>query len=306
MKDNALKREEIYIATKCNPAGIGGVGEQKKHGYEPKTLMASCKASLERLKCDYIDLYQLHWPCRDLPVFGPASYQNIRDGRNSAVNKGEPETFDQQVLSVKALFDAGLIKHWGLSNENAYGITMFCLACDRLGVPRPVSNQNDFSLNNRTYESDTLEACYRFGLVGLPYGPLSGGTLTGKYDFPEYAHEEDRALSICRHNKDKNFQPRYMNPMAREATKKYVALAKKYGITPTELALAWANSCWYNASVIIGTTTVRQVEECVGAFKITLPEELLKQIDEIHEEYRNPASIYVDADLCLQAPWLKK
>jgi len=223
----------------------------------------------------------------------------------SAVNKGEPETFEQQVLSVKALLDAGLIKHWGLSNENAYGITQFCITCDRLGVPRPVSNQNDFSLNNRSYEGDTLEACYRYGIVGLPYGPLSGGTLTGKYLFSEYAHEEDRPLDLCRHNNQKKFQPRYNQPAAREAAKKYVALAKEYGITPTELALSWANSRWYNASVIIGTTTVRQVEECVGAFKITLPESLLKKIDQVHEEFRNPSGFYADGELCLEAPWIK-
>lgn len=82
-----------------------------------------------------------------------------------------------QVLSIKALLDAGLIKHWGLSNENAYGITMFCITCDKLGVPRPVSCQNDFSLCDRMYENDTAEAAYRFGIVGLPYGCLAGAIL---------------------------------------------------------------------------------------------------------------------------------
>ena len=85
------------------------------------------------------------------------------------------------MLAVKNLFDLGLIRHWALSNENAYGLTMFCLACDRLGVPRPVCVQNDMSLNNRVYEGDIAEAAHQFGVVGLPYGALSGGVLTGKY-----------------------------------------------------------------------------------------------------------------------------
>merc|ERR1712176_168370 len=116
------------------------------------------------------------------------------------VDNGAPEVFEAQVKAVKVLLDKGLIKYWGLSNENAYGITMFCMACDKLGVPRPVSNQNDFSLLNRTYEGDTWEAAYRFGVVGLPYGVLSGGTLSGKYcSDSKYADiDPERPLSKCR------------------------------------------------------------------------------------------------------------
>ena len=94
------------------------------------------------------------------------------------------------MLSIKALFDAGLIKHWGVSNENAYGITMFCVTCDKLGVPRPVSCQNDFSLCDRMYENDTAEAAYRFGVVGLPYG-----TLAGAWPRPPPTHTHGPALA---------------------------------------------------------------------------------------------------------------
>ena len=94
---------------------------------------------------------------------------------------GDPgyEMFERQVLAIKRLLDKKLIRHWGLSNENAFGITMFCTVADKLGVPRPITCQNDFSLLNRTYESDTWEAAYRFGVVGLPYGVLAGGVLSG-------------------------------------------------------------------------------------------------------------------------------
>merc|ERR1719353_2610619 len=124
---------------------------------------------------------------------------------------GQPgyDVFDRQCLGVKKLLDAGLIKYWGLSNENAFGITMFCIAADKLGVPRPVSCQNDFSLVNRTYEGDTWEAAYRFGVVGLPYGALAGGVLTGKY-FDGSKHSKaaaaDRDLSETRMRKTPDFQ----------------------------------------------------------------------------------------------------
>merc|ERR1712032_189558 len=219
---------------------------------------------------------------------------------------GGMNVFERQVKAVKKLIDAGLIKHWGLSNENAYGITMFCVAADKLGVPRPVSCQNDFSLLNRTYESDTWEAAYRFGVVGLPYGPLAGGVLSGKYfDGKRYAHADfDRPPSECRMRKIPNFQPRYGMPVPMLAAEKYMALAEVYGLTPTELALAWARQRDCNVSVIIGTTTVRQVEECVNSFKLDLPDELMKKVDAIHEEFRNPSMFYCEKDVCMKAEFL--
>jgi aryl-alcohol dehydrogenase-like predicted oxidoreductase len=222
------------------------------------------------------------------------------------VDRGGPEDFENQVKAVKILLDQGLIKHWGLSNENAYGITMFCMTCDRLGVPRPVSCQNDFSLVDRLYEGDTLEAAHRFGLVGIPYGPLAGGVLTGKYlDGSKYATvDADRPLDECRMRKCPQFQPRYAYPASMEAAKKYVAIAEKWGMTPAELALSWAKQRWFNTCVIIGTTTVRQVEECVNAFKIKLPREVLDEVDAVHEEFRNPSSWYANKQLCADAPWL--
>lgn len=304
--EGKVDRSKIYIATKCNASGIGGSGQA--HAYDVENLMASCTASIERLKCSYIDLYQLHWPTRDTPLFGAAVFKPDGELRPMPFqDKGSPEVFEAQVLAIKQLLDKGLIKHWGLSNENAYGITMFCMTCDRLGVPRPVSCQNDFSLVDRIYECDTAEAAYRFGVVGLPYGPLAGGVLTGKYfDKSKYAKmDADRPVEECRQRKTPDFQPRYGFPVAMQATEKYMALAEKYGLTPTELALAWANSRPFNCSIIIGTTTVRQVEECVNAFKIELPAALLAEVDTIHEEFRSPVCFYADKPTCLEAPWLR-
>uniref|UniRef100_A0A7S0RQD5 NADP-dependent oxidoreductase domain-containing protein n=1 Tax=Pyramimonas obovata TaxID=1411642 RepID=A0A7S0RQD5_9CHLO len=310
--EGKFERSKIYIATKVNPMGIGCPDDSragKPHSYDKEVVFASCRGSLERLKTSYIDLYQFHWPSRDTPIFGGVQWKRNGEDRPMPANdKGELDKFEQTVLSAKALIDEGLIKYWGLSNENGFGITMICMMCDKLGCPRPISLQNDFSLVDRVYENDPLEACHRFGIVGLPYGALAGGVLTGKYHKKGelYAQKDaaERPLDECRMRKCPEFQPRYGFPMAMKATEKYMALAEKYGLSPCEMALAWANSRWYNGAIIIGTTTVRQVAECVGAFKITLPDELMKEIDVIHEEVRNPICFYADKPTCAAAPWL--
>eukprot|EP00933_Yihiella_yeosuensis_P022330 TRINITY_DN17576_c0_g1_i1.p1 TRINITY_DN17576_c0_g1~~TRINITY_DN17576_c0_g1_i1.p1 ORF type:complete len:405 (+),score=61.35 TRINITY_DN17576_c0_g1_i1:101-1315(+) len=314
--EGKIQREKLYIATKSNPNAVGapplpGRNPMGPHSYDEEMLTHSCKASIERLQCDYIDLYQLHWPSRDVPVFGCANFYPEDQQRPVKFNDhGEPESFEKQVLSIKKLLDAGLIKHWGLSNENAYGITMFCMTCDRLGVPRPISCQNDFSLLNRTYEGDAWEAAYRFGIVGLPYGPLAGGALTGKYlkDSKYAGLDPARPLKDCRHNSQPGFQPRYVFPVPMLATKKYVDLAESWGLTPTELALAWNRDrpCNANGSIIMGTASVKQVEDCINAFKLDpLPKELMKAIDVIFEEFRNPICHYADKATVQEAKWLQ-
>jgi len=319
VKEGRIKRADVIIATKANCARIGGFpeGEERPDDYcysfEADILEQSCRASLERLQCDYIDLYQLHWPTRDVPVFGCASFSPKGVNRpmpfKDELPAGNPgyDMFERQVTAVKQLFDAGLIKHWGLSNENAFGITMMCTTADRLGCPRPVSCQNDFSLLNRTYENDTWEAAYRFGIVGLPYGVLGGGVLTGKYfDGSKYAIEAnaDRPIAESRHRSQPDFQPRYGMPASMLAAEAYVKLAERYAISPTELSLAWANHRQCNAAIITGTTTVKQVDECIGAFRLELPQELMTAVDELHEQFRDPSMFYHDKQVCMASAWI--
>eukprot|EP00310_Coccolithus_braarudii_P016891 CAMPEP_0183359996 /NCGR_PEP_ID=MMETSP0164_2-20130417/53941_1 /TAXON_ID=221442 /ORGANISM="Coccolithus pelagicus ssp braarudi, Strain PLY182g" /LENGTH=422 /DNA_ID=CAMNT_0025534239 /DNA_START=18 /DNA_END=1286 /DNA_ORIENTATION=- len=321
VQQGKLKRSDLYIATKCNPLGIGGFPDDEErpedfcHSFEGDILERSCKLSIARLQCDYIDLYQLHFPSRDCPIFGAATFAPEGKYRpmphKDTLPAGQPgyDLFEKQVLSVKRLLDKGLIKHWGLSNENAFGITMFCTTADRLGVPRPVSNQNDFSLLNRTYESDTWEAAYRFGVVGLPYGVLAGGVLSGKYfDGTKWyeAANADRPVAESRMRIQPDFQPRYGMPASMLAAEAYVKLAESYGVSPTELALAWAKQrpCNTGGAIITGTTTVKQVEECIGAFKLELPEELMRAVDIIFEEHRNPSMYYYEKEICLEGTWL--
>ncbi|CAK9107786.1 Protein tas [Durusdinium trenchii] len=274
-----------------NPSNNGAPdmkGRKKPWGFDQESLLASCKASIERLKCQYIDLYYLHWPTRNVPVFGCISYFPDKNRPVPSFDKGEVKDFEAQVLAIKALFDAGLIKHWALSNENNYGVTMFCLTCDRLNVPRPVCVQNDYSLNNRIFDtapgpqvrrdvrglrasdrkvsrtatklatalawSAATSACsaeatgladeldldvWRVKTMRFE-DPTS--VLSGKYirDSPYAKKDPGRDLGECRHHARPNFQPRYSYPMPAKATERYVVLAEKYGLTPTELAVAWA------------------------------------------------------------------
>lgn len=303
--EGTLRREDLYIATKCNPAGIGSP-EATPHNYSATRLESSVRASLARMQLDYIDLFYLHFPSRfGFNGFGWASYGAPERYASSRTSDGSVADFDRQVLAVKHLFDLGLIKNWALSNENAYGLTMFCLACDRLDVPRPVCVQNDMSLNNRVYEGDLAEAAHHFGVVGLPYGALGGGVLTGKYHDNALQSDEGRPIEVSRMKAQPEFQPRYAAPVALAATTEYIALASKYGLKPLELALAWARDRYYNGGVIIGTTSIAQVEDCVNAFMLEpLPASLNDEIDALHERYRNPSVAYVNKDLVLSAPWL--
>ena len=304
-ESGAVRREDLYFATKCNTSGKGGTIEPwEAHGYDAGRLRASCEASIKRLRCGALDLYMLHFPSRmGFEAFGWANWLAPERYEKAKNSSGDLADFERQVLAVKGLFDAKLIKHWGLSNENAFGLTMFCVLCDKHGVPRPVSCQNDFSFNNRVYEGDLAEACHHFGVVGMPYGALAGGMLTGKLHDAKYAG--DRPLELTRHRVKADFQPRYACPVAMAAAAEYIALAEEYGISPTDLALAWTRDRWFNAVVVTGTTTVQQCVECCAALRLEpLPDELNAKIDAIHERYRSPSAALCSKSLVMAAPWL--
>jgi aryl-alcohol dehydrogenase-like predicted oxidoreductase len=155
-------------------------------------------------------------------------------------------------------------------------------AAKRLGVPPPVSIQNDFSLLDRRFEGETAEACHYANVGLLPYGPLAGGTLTDENNFG------DEPPATSRHVLFPGFQPRYHSARSRAAAAEYAALAKAQGLTTAQLALAWCASRWYVHSTIIGATSVAQLEENLSAFDIELSDEVLAAVDAVHLEHRNP------------------
>merc|ERR1719162_157100 len=138
----------------------------------------------------------------------------------------------------------------------------------------------------RQFEQETAEVCRAFDVAGMPYGALSGGTLSGKYD-ADNGQEPPNKKS--RHAQFPKFQPRYHSEACLTASRKYSALARKHGLTPTKLAVAWMNSRWWNTSVITGSTSVAQLEEYIDAFSVELSPEVLEEIDKIHAENRNPS-----------------
>uniref|UniRef100_A0A0G4GVQ9 NADP-dependent oxidoreductase domain-containing protein n=1 Tax=Chromera velia CCMP2878 TaxID=1169474 RepID=A0A0G4GVQ9_9ALVE len=306
VKEGKLDRSRLYIATKVAGnakmfAARGGPfakldqlrsdppkkdGEERPIETTPEQMMDACLASLRRLKCEYIDLYQIHWPARYCPAFGKRRYRTADERPEDAPTQ---EHIESQVMGIKALFDKGLIKAWGLSNESSLGVSLFCNACDKLGVPRPASIQNDFSLMFRCFEEELAETCRYYNVAGFPYGPLAGGTLSGKYTNEKYKDKDPKAFAKRRHNFDPKFQARYHCDGAKEATTKYVEIAEKAGLTPTQLALAWCRSCEFNHSTIMGSTSVEQLKECISAFTdVTLSEETMAEIDKVHKEMRNP------------------
>lgn len=307
-----LERESVYVATKISSSHkTAGIPADKTQAFKTVVglrqdppvpveeaevpvltadmMQSACDASLRRLNLEYIDLYQLHWPQRYAPVFGKYEYIFEKEEMRTEEFPADLAHFEAQVLGIKALLEAKKIRYWGLSNETPYGVLMMCLAADKLGVPRPVSVQNDFSLVQRYYECGLAETCRHMQLVGLPYGILCGGYLSGKY---LEGGEKYRALSstVPRHEYNPQFQTRYHKDAVQAATKKYMALAEKHGMSPTTLAYAWAASRRYNASVITGSTSVAQAEELCRAVVTDLPEEVLREIDAIHAQDRNPST----------------
>lgn len=271
------RRSSLVLATKVASFGrdyipalrgvdLGGAPDPAQPARLTRAQVArALDSSLARLETTYVDLYQLHWPERYTNIFGARAYDRSAERDSTPI--------DEQVLAMKDALDSGKIRAWGLSNENGVGVAAFLEACERLGVPKPVSIQNDFSLLHRKFEEDgTAEACApRFsktenGVRLLVYGALAGGTLSGKY-----AKRSDGSRSApadARHVKWPWFQARYASSRAFDAVDGYVDAAAAADTTPAQLALLWCRSKVYVGSVIIGATSLEQLRENLAAFEL--------------------------------------
>ena len=257
-----------------------------------------------------IDLYQLHWPARYTPIFSEKRYERRKEKAASDV-----PSIDEQVLAIKDCLESGKIRAWGLSNENAVGVSLFLESCRRLGVPPPATIQNDFSIAHRRFEEDgTAEVCSPLlsgagpkGIALLAYGTLAGGTLTGKVvqslrdgdNTPDKTRLTDQqhanmadekevtilAPSVSRHVLFPHFQPRYYSKGTVKLAEKYAALARELDLTPTQLALVWARQREYIGAVIIGATSLEQLKENILAFELPgLSRSTLRRIDAIDHQ----------------------
>lgn len=242
----------------------------------PPQIAASVDASLARLGVDYVDLIQIHWPSRPLPLFGSGSFDPAIHSRDDAV------PFEDQLAAFQKLVEAGKVRHLGVSNETSYGVMRFVHAAAACAGPKIVSTQNSYSLLVRSaYETDLAETCHAVGVGLLAYSPLAGGTLSGKY-------LSGAAPAGARLNLFEGYMARYNKSLARQAVAEYVAVAEKHGLTPTQLALAWCAGRWNVASTIIGATTMAQLAENLGAFDVDLSEECVADIERVYNRFRDP------------------
>ncbi|QRM29750.1 aldo/keto reductase [Microvirga sp. VF16] len=228
--------------------------------------------SLKRLGTDYIDLYQIHWPDRPMPW-----------GSNPTIfrhQEGESHPIAETVEIMTDLVKAGKIRHFGLSNESAWGTMSFLKHADAKGQARVQSVQNAYNLLNRTYEVALAEVTMQENVSLLAYSPLGQGYLTGKY--LDGARPPGTRTTLFGRGQ------RYENPTAEAAIRKYIALAREFGLDPAQMALAFVNSRPFLTSNIIGATSMEQLKTDIASIDVTITPELEKRIDAIHVEHCNP------------------
>lgn len=272
-------REKVVLATKV--AGPSRGMDWVRNGSDNLTraeILQACDDSLRRLRTDVIDLYQIHWPNRNVPTFGALYFDPAKDRAFSPI--------EEQLEAMGELVKAGKVRHIGVSNESAWGVCEFVRVAEQRGLPRIATVQNAYALTNRVVDNGLDEATYRLGVSLLGYSPLAFGALTGKYDaIGVDAAEKPGRLAIF----DAMKKQRWGRPDALAAAQRYNALARAHGLTPTQMALAFCYTSWRVRSTIIGVTTRAQLDENLAAWGTTLSPELLQQIDAIRWQQRDPA-----------------
>jgi len=272
-----LKRQDrsrVVIATKAaGPARSLTWIRGGPTGFDEANLRQALEGSLKRLQTDYIDLYQLHWPARNQPMFGEWRFDPSKERAATPIL--------EQLEALAKLVAEGKIRYVGLSNEHPWGVMTFVKLAEAFNLPRVVSIQNAFSLLNRTFEGGLAEVCWREEVSLLAYSPLAFGHLTGKY--------LKNPAAEGRLTRFPNFGQRYTKPNVRPAVAAYAALAEAWGMSPATLALSW---CYHHplvTSTIIGATSLAQLEENVRAWAQRLTAEQEAEIDAVHLRYPNPA-----------------
>ena len=245
-----------------------------------KDIIEACEASLRRLQTDVIDLYQLHWPTRNVPLFGQMYFDPRKDR--------EVTSMHAQLEALGQLVKSGKVRAIGLSNETPYGVFEFVRLAEQHGLPRIATVQNAYHLLNRMQENGMDEVMHHLQVSLLAYSPLAFGLLSGKYDASGItgpAAPKDGRITLFESVR----KQRWGRPEALHAARRYNALAREHGMRPAQMALAFCHSKWQVASTIIGVTTQAQLDENIDAFDTVLSPDLLKAIDAIRYELRDPA-----------------
>ena len=268
-------RNDVILATKVAGPGSSWLGwiREGKNRLDRQNIHAAVDASLQRLQTDTIDLYQLHWPDRNTNYFGRMGYVTKED---------EVATPILETLgALGELVDAGKVRHIGISNETPWGAMRFLSLAENDGLPRLASIQNPYNLLNRSFEIGLAEVAHRENLDLLAYSPMAFGVLSGKYIGG--ARPEGSRLALFHQ------YSRYNNPQAQIATEAYVSLAHRHGLSPAQMALAFVTRQPFLCSNIIGATSTEQLRENLASIELSLSDDLVKEIEAIHERQPNPS-----------------
>ncbi len=269
--EKTKKRKEVILASK-----VGGPSRKYmrngENSFTGKNLENALHGSLKRLKTDYIDLYQLHWPERNVNNFGRLGYEHKENDWNK---------FEDVLENLKKFIKEGKIRYVGLSNETPWGVMNYLQLAKDKDLPRMMSIQNPYSLLNRYYEVGLAEVSIRENIGCLSYSPLASGYLTGKYrnkQFPKGSRME----------RDFDFWTRYRKPNMEEAVEDYYKISQKFDLDMSQMSIKFCEVQDFMTSVIIGATTMEQLKTNVESVKVNLDSEVIKEINNVQKKYPNP------------------
>ena len=266
-------RDKIILASKVAGPGCGWI-RGGGNNFDEKQIGEAIDGSLKRLKTDYIDLYQLHWPERSTNYFGSRDYSHNN-------KEGKWNSFEDILSALSKYIKSGKIRYIGMSNETPYGLSRYLEISKNKGTARMMSVQNPYNLVNRTYEIGMSEISIRQKCGLLVYYPLAAGALSGKYRNGEMPENSRMALF-------KGWE-RHLNPLAMRAYDEYCKLAKDFNLTMVQLAQSFVNSRPFVTSNIIGATTMEQLKENIDSVNIDFTDEMMERVDKIHNENPNPS-----------------
>ncbi|MBU44631.1 MAG: aldo/keto reductase [Spirochaetaceae bacterium] len=269
-------REKIVLATKVSGRGLRWVRDGNAI-IDRKNILAAVEDSLKRLKTDYIDLYQLHWPNRPFYHFG-GYWRFSPSGEDTAK---VTENLHEVLQTLGELVQQGKIRHAGLSNESAWGTMKYLELAERFSLPRMASIQNEYSLLYRLFEPDLAEVAVREDVSLLAYSPLATGMLTGKYRNGKIPEGSRWKIQSSRHNQRNT-------PQAHAAVEAYLELSKRHDVPLNHLSLAFAHQKYFMTSVIIGATTMEQLNSDLEAFHLKLSNDIMKEIEQVRRDHPIP------------------
>ena len=266
-------RDKIILASKISGPGmsyIRGGGLQ----FSEKNISLAIENSLKRLKTDYIDLYQLHWPERKTNFFGRLGYEHREDSN-------EWNDFEKILIVLENFIKEGKIRYIGLSNETSWGLSKFLEVSKLKKLPKMMSVQNAYNLLCRTYEIGLAEISIREKSGLLAYSPLAGGFLTGKYQNKNLPENSRQKLFA-------EYYTRYSKSYAAEVIEKYFNISKKFDLNFAQMSIKFCEIQKFITSTIIGATTMEQLKINIESVNVTLEKEVIKEINNVHLIHSNP------------------